>query len=293
MKNGLDKKTRILGAIMMAAFAVSGVQASTVSVWLNDAIVPQDPLWDATHAYVEDEVGSNRIQQWDGTGTNPSFSSDTPFAYAGNNSASFAGDLLQMMDYTDGIQGTTLELKNALTVEAWIKPASLAADGGPVFQFIVGNSQNYGLLWREDTQKLEFAYFQAWTSQQVDFSVTAATLTDGSWHHIAATLDTSDQGAGKGVVNLYVDGVLDSTHDTVDATALNYDVGAQGSFDFWMGGDGTRSFNGLIDEVRISDVALAVGDLADDASLVPEPATLSLFGLIGGGMLWIRRRSRG
>ncbi|MEN8254566.1 MAG: PEP-CTERM sorting domain-containing protein [Verrucomicrobiota bacterium] len=53
----------------------------------------------------------------------------------------------------------------------------------------------------------------------------------------------------------------------------------------WNGG-AVDFINGVVDEVRISDGALAPSEFM----AVPEPATLGLFGLIGGGMLWVRKR---
>lgn len=44
--------------------------------------------------------------------------------------------------------------------------------------------------------------------------------------------------------------------------------------------------DGIIDEVRISDHVVAPSEFI----AVPEPATLGMFALIGGGMLWIRKR---
>jgi len=50
-------------------------------------------------------------------------------------------------------------------------------------------------------------------------------------------------------------------------------------------------------EVRVQSLSDGLGDSAifvDNVTLdvIPEPATLGLFGLIGGGMLWVRKRSR-
>ncbi|MEN8255741.1 MAG: PEP-CTERM sorting domain-containing protein [Verrucomicrobiota bacterium] len=57
------------------------------------------------------------------------------------------------------------------------------------------------------------------------------------------------------------------------------------------GTSSTRTFdlNGAsVHEIRIDGIEV-LGHVEYDA--IPEPATLSLFGLIGGGLLWIRRKS--
>jgi len=56
----------------------------------------------------------------------------------------------------------------------------------------------------------------------------------------------------------------------------------RGSWD----GNPADFIDGVIDEVKISDTALAPSEFI----AVPEPGTLGLFALTGGGMLWVRKR---
>ena len=86
-----------------------------------------------------------------------------------------------------------------------------------------------------------------------------ATINDGRWHHIALTWDGS-------TVKVYVDYVLDKKTDNSDR-----EYSKSGTIDYtgtatWMGGYGTydpnnggRKYPGLVDEVRISNVALTPG----------------------------------
>ena len=86
-----------------------------------------------------------------------------------------------------------------------------------------------------------------------------ATINDGRWHHIALTWDGS-------TLKVYVDYVLDKKPDK-----SGREYSKTGTIDYagtatWMGGYGTydannggRKFPGLVDEVRISDVALTPG----------------------------------
>ena len=63
------------------------------------------------------------------------------------------------------------------------------------------------------------------------------------------------------------------------------------SWDYWMDGEMTigNSWNGYIDEFRISDVALLPSQFL--CAAIPEPSTLALLAL-GGGLLAAKRRRK-
>jgi len=114
-----------------------------------------------------------------------------------------------------------------------------------------------------------------------------------TWMHVAGTLDDAT-----GAMNLYVNGVsvastITSVRPLGPLTGPNPGIGIGGS----QGGSSFNfGFNGLIDEVRISDVALQPGQFLN-ASPVPEinPAgmTSALALLIGAvGLVERRRRDR-
>lgn len=87
-----------------------------------------------------------------------------------------------------------------------------------------------------------------------------AKINDGNWHHVAFTYDKATSRA-----RVYVDYVLDQDIEHAAGGPIAYDantttpnyhalwIGGSGSYDDTYGG---RSFNGCVDEVRISDVAL-------------------------------------
>ena len=50
-----------------------------------------------------------------------------------------------------------------------------------------------------------------------------------------------------------------------------------------------RDFKGSLDDVRLYDSALTAGEIATLAA-IPEPATLGMVALFGGGILFIRRK---
>ncbi len=100
-------------------------------------------------------------------------------------------------------------------------------------------------------------------------------LADGSWHHVAVTVDSSG-------TRLYVDGVVldDLTFDAGDKTnaqflsrvtqPTNLEIGV-GAYNGGMVWD----FNGHLDDVRVYDRALGAADVAELANRAPTDLTLT------------------
>ena len=91
-------------------------------------------------------------------------------------------------------------------------------------------------------------------------------LRDGRWHHVAAVLD-SDGTPNANEVLLYVDGVYDgvsySSSEAIDTlSSLDVTLGVKHS--------SSQFLDGSIDDVRIYDRALTVGELAALAAAVPN-----------------------
>lgn len=123
-------------------------------------------------------------------------------------------------------------------------------------------------------------------------------VAQGHWYHIAAISDGS-------TLSLYLNDVdagtgyqliahTDMTLSGSPNTALTAGAGDGGDWDagnwtvgrgIYGGGHGDRAY-GLIDEVRISDAALPVGDLL----FVPEPTSLAALGILAA--MFLKRRSR-
>lgn len=123
-------------------------------------------------------------------------------------------------------------------------------------------------------------------------------LTDKDYY-VAVSFDLTKQGTGTAGVTFYIQNLTDNgplqviskdidTGTIVNAPASTYsylEIGARKESSYMARGD--MKWNGVIDEVRISDTVLAQGDLLVNS--VPEPASLSVL-LIGGGLLAMRRR---
>ncbi len=111
--------------------------------------------------------------------------------------------------------------------------------------------------------------------------VTATAPQLNQWVHIAAVLDDST-----GAMGLYLDGILvDSIITNIRPFAvLNPSLNPGLSIGGYPATDYFGPFRGMIDEVRISDVALSPDQFLNAASApVPEPATgvVLLMGVVG------------
>ncbi|MGB0993118.1 MAG: LamG domain-containing protein, partial [Akkermansiaceae bacterium] len=111
----------------------------------------------------------------------------------------------------------------------------------------------------------------AFTTGGVGLSSTTA-INDNEWHHIALTFDGSS-------LRLYVDHVIANQVNNITGTVRTgvapFLIGA-GNFGTPAGnGAFRRNFQGDIDEVRLSDVALNSSDFLT----VPEPSSSLLLGL--------------
>lgn len=105
------------------------------------------------------------------------------------------------------------------------------------------------------------------------------------WHHVAMVRDRAND-----TLSLYIDGSLEKM---ASGTAGGLDVDEYGSHNLIVGGDYFKDgsikkpYQGTIDFVRISDVALDPSEF-QLVDVIPEPASLALVGL--GGLTLLRRR---
>lgn len=107
--------------------------------------------------------------------------------------------------------------------------------------------------------------------------VTGADAAANTWHHVAWTWDTA-----AGTTAIYWDGIQRRSGPDF-GTVNNYDGALPTQMHIGENQLGSATFNGLIDEFRISDQVLYTGNFAPPtapfATPVPEPTSLSLLGL--------------
>jgi hypothetical protein len=232
-------------------------------------------------------AGSNTVLDSSGNGLHgtpvygPVYRADVPSSSLPSNTRSmeFAGTIGQRVGVPDG---PVVTLTQSLTLEAFIKARPLQPGTGG-FGVIVLRADNrpgldpYALVMQSPGNIVSFQIQNA--SQQT--VLLSATIPYDQWLHVAGTLDDAT-----GAMKLYIDGAQVASTNTAIRPLGPLDPAWSPGLS--IGNDYTGQygglFNGLVDEVRISDAALQPGQL------LPEPATATL--LVIGMAAATRRRRR-
>ena len=181
-------------------------------------------------------------------------------------------------DFVDiGVPASTiLDLSDAFTVMAWVKPTGS-----------FHSSWNYVVRHKS---KFEFGFYGPGEAEQprlkvkndsgTRLEVEGDPLAQGQWYHVAGVRSGSWLG-------IYVDGVLkDSRNDFAG------DLNSNAEF-LGIGGEGgDDAFNGTIDDVRIYNHALTQEEIETVAIPVPGSATIGLLGL-SSLLAWKVKRGQG
>lgn len=189
-----------------------------------------------------------------------------PFA-----ASTIAVDLeLTEVDYLHAADSASLSITGNLTIEMWVKLESIPSNGGDYFTFFskyksAGNQRSYiyGIGQSAAVVKLWFATSDNgaaganYAEVFVNWTPTVAT-----WYHIAVVYT-----AAGGTADFYVDGVQQGTQQSGLKTSLfdSTAPGIIGAFDI----DATPLylFDGVIDEVRIWNIARTATQIANNRSI--------------------------
>ena len=148
--------------------------------------------------------------------------------------------------YLDCGNDSSLDITDAITVEAWVKASSFNG----LFQRIVihgiASSSGYQLTVKNGKITLSRCNTTDWQDSTQRETTTA--IETGKWYHIVGTYDN-------GIFNIYFNGVAQSLSAE---DQLGYGTGS----DLLIGkrSDG-YAFNGTIDEVRIYNRALSTSEI--------------------------------
>ena len=138
-----------------------------------------------------------------------------------------------------------LEVKEAMTVAAWIYPRSTSL-AGIVRKLNQETNGSYGIYILD--QKLHFQI----NGNALDLT-SSSSIPANQWTHVAATYDRS---AGEG--KIYVNGILDQSGAYSESVATSLEVLLIGKF----GMDPAAYFDGLMDELQLYGKALTAEEIA-------------------------------
>ena len=203
--------------------------------------------------------------------TAPTFASATTFTVAGDMTSRYTKGTKFKATWTGGSQTKALDLESgssqyasiadgsqtglditgSLSLECWFKPESIGAAQYLLSKWDTNSQRSYALVLN-DTGKL-----LAWASDDGSFTAGhysqtygSTVLSAGTWYHVAMTFNSST-----GAITLYVNGVNDSSTDSVSTSATSV---YNGTAPFSIGarfGSGVPSYptDGIISEARVWD----------------------------------------
>ncbi|HJU17957.1 MAG TPA: LamG-like jellyroll fold domain-containing protein [Stellaceae bacterium] len=168
---------------------------------------------------------------------------------------------------------------------AWVNLAALPSVAGRIF-YVSGESQ-FGNDFDLQLQTDNRIYFYTGSGENTNYAPDATTLV-GNWHMIAVTY----QGGSSGFRDIYWDGSLAASFTgSVDSAAKSdpFNIGYSTVFT-------GRNFNGLISDVAVWNTPLTAQQISaiydargSSGTPVPEPASLSLFGVSLLALTWLAR----
>ena len=196
---------------------------------------------------------------------------------------------------TETTNGLGLSFDTGFSVSLHVsKPADLADLTSWDDYFSIGDNDLANRIKLENTGADQLAIFTnssavgGTTDTDPRINGAGPVLNDGAWHQIGLTYDPAT-----GVMTGYVDGApIDSYTFTAKPTGPIDGIQLASELT-----QGVRAIDTLLDDVAVYDVALCeaqmnwlAGNVAVDSVPVPEPTSVALAGLVGGGLLLRSRR---
>lgn len=162
----------------------------------------------------------------------------------GGSSALFdgTGDYISLYNANDVIG---LNNASSLTIEYWIRIGSLTSvdnNAGTSNALFNGGATNSTVTWSFGPLRTGNVVFWAQTPSYQPFTTSGVTLTTNTWYHLALTIDNL-------AVKIYVDGTQRASGTLSAIPTVNLGAGLV------IGQHNNFSFNGNIDELRVSNTA--------------------------------------
>lgn len=174
----------------------------------------------------------------------------TQFTATGSNAVAANGTSLHfdgVDDYASVPDNNTLDIANAITVEAWVYPTKNSGIQNVLSKSSTGPNNSY-IFPRTDDGWQNFVGYLSLNGGWQTISYAYPSL--NTWHHLALTYDGS-------IIKLYLDGVLVNSRaatGTIDANTNVLALGNQTGFGEFYGG--------RVDELRLWNVARTQAQIA-------------------------------
>ena len=161
--------------------------------------------------------------------------------------------------YVNVNDSNSLDVTNALSIEAWVKSDVITTDGGPTRRIL-----DKGVYALAASDQAYFKIYIGGVSKGVGKTWTASDI--GQWRHVVGTYDSA---GGTNNLKLYQDGLLvgqTSTTGNIDTNNSPLVIGRQGT-------SASGRFDGIIDEVIIYNRAITAEEVLShyQGSVTPPP----------------------
>ncbi|MBC7331415.1 MAG: flagellar filament capping protein FliD [Synergistetes bacterium] len=199
-----------------------------------------------------DERLGNASYDYSGNGLDAQVVGATRVLDGGNYALSFNG----VSDYVSIASNSLLDMTDSVTLEAWIKPASI---GGLQTILAKGDDTgtNYGL--RLNGSEIEFFYTDSGGAEHI-YRTSLASIASGNWYHVGVTFSFGEGDSINIVVNnSSVSGswVVGDGSGLAQVNSSSLTIGLANNY------SDKNPFNGIIDEVAIYGSALNSSQIAE------------------------------
>ena len=175
-----------------------------------------------------------------------------------SNSTAISGNALRFDgsdDYLYILNSASLNPTHEITIEAWVKPDNIMESDQGIVTKTEGSGYNLYLNHHHGVADGRF-FFSLYTSSSNNINVETTQYTgSGDWHHVCGTYDGS-------IMKIYVNGIQKSSYSSegnIHPSSIPLFIGAEyqeGRIDYF--------FHGLIDEVRVWNIARSQSQIKSD-----------------------------